>query len=559
MTLRHVLDIIWRRRLLVLVTMVLVIGFAFLYAVVAPVTFQATATVRYSPAATSTTSGSAGYGSLSLDLDPEFVGTPDIAKAAAETLKTGDAAAIQASVTTNLVEGIRANRLEITTTGSSPAQAEARANAVSKAYVDHLSSQVSQGIETLNKQLEAQQKAQSDALKALSKNANDRLAQQNFNDASTQVTQIQTQITSIQSAGAPATVLQQASGATRTGVSFLTIILVGIGSGIIAGAGIALIREQFDDRLRSTEAIEDVIGGHVLGDVALLSQKEIKQHRLPASAPAPTPFKESIRAVRTSLQVVYPDHRVAIAITSSEPGEGKTFLSANLAVALARAGRSVILVEADLRRPGLSTYFDLPDHAPGLGEALEDDATSETITSYLVPTDFSGLRVLPSGNTQRDPADVLAGDSLGSVIERLRDMADIVLIDTPPGLALADAAILGGEADGMLVVTALNRTRTSALRGTLQILKANKTHIVGVIANRSRRPAVRSYVQYYGAAHRDVPADDADSVESAPSASHEDAPVKDASAPAETAPDSGPADDASHQEAAVSDAGSKTS
>lgn len=535
MTLRHVLDIIWRRRLLVAATVVLVIAFAFLYAVLAPVTYQAKATVRYSPAATSTTSGSAGYGSLSLDLDPEFVGTPDIAKAAAETLKTDDATAIQASVSTNLVEGIRANRLEIATTGSSPTQAEARANAVAKAYVDHLAAQVSAGIDTLNKQLEAQQKAQSDALKALSRNANDRLAQQNFNDASTQVTQIQTQITSIQSAGAPATVVQDASSATRTGVSFLTIILVGIGSGIIAGAGIALIREQFDDRLRSTEAIEEVIGGHVLGDVALLSQKEIKRYRLPASAPAPTPFKESIRAVRTSVQVLYPDHRVAIAITSSEPGEGKTFLSANLAVAVARAGRSVILVEADLRRPGLGTYFDLPAHAHGLGEALEDDAESDVIEGYLVPTDFSGLRVLPSGNTQRDPADVLAGDSLGRVIERLRDMADIVLIDTPPGLALADAAILGGEADGMLLVTALNRTRKSALRGTLQILKANKTHIIGIIANRSRRPAVRSYVQYYGVGHSSVPPEDAAPDEPAPTATPASAPTEDAAVAADAA------------------------
>lgn len=496
MTFRQVLDIVWRRRLLVAITTVMVILAAFVYARLAPVTYQATAILRYSPAGTATLSGGSSYGSINLDLDPEYVQSPELAAAAAGVLND-NAQALQAAVSVNLVEGQRISRLEVTAVGSSPEQAKTRANAITEAFVAHLNSQLDAGIDTLRKELARQQKVQASALKTLSKKPGDQLAQISFSSASSEISQIQSEISAIQGNGAPVAVLQPAMNGVRQGVSFLTIMLIGLTSGLLAGAGMALIRDQFDDHVRSTEDVEEVIGDHVIGDVAVVSRRQLKMAPLPAATRLPTPLNESVRGLRTSLEVIFPERHVAIVLTSSEPGEGKTFVSANLAVAMARAGRSVILAEADLRRPRVRTYFDLPEGSPGFAELVESDAATDEIESALIDTPYRGLRVLPAGTSDAEPADLLAGDTLDGVLTRLRGLADFVLLDSPPGLALADAAILGRVADGVLMITALHRTRGSALRGTLQSMNSNRVNVVGVVVNRSRRATVRSYGHYY--------------------------------------------------------------
>lgn len=173
-------------------------------------------------------------------------------------------------------------------------------------------------------------------------------------------------------------------------------MLIGLTSGLLAGAGMALIRDQFDDHVRSTEDVEEVIGDHVIGDVAVVSRRQLKLAPLPAATRLATPLNESVRGLRTSLEVIFPQRHVAIVMTSAEPGEGKTFVSANLAVALARAGRSVILVEADLRRPRVHTYFEIPDASP-------DSLTWWNQTP----------RRTPSGRVDRDPVSGSPGTPSG--------------------------------------------------------------------------------------------------------------------------------------------------
>lgn len=128
---------------------------------------------------------------------------------------------------------------------------------------------------------------------------------------------------------------------------------------------------------------------------------------------------------------------------------------------------------------------------------VESGASTDEMNAALLETPYPGLRILPAGSSKLEPADLLARDVLGGVLDRLRGLADFVLLDSPPGLALTDAAILGRGADGVLVITALNRTRGSALRGTLQLLNSNRVNVVGVVVNRSRRATVKSYGRYY--------------------------------------------------------------
>ncbi|SPD85138.1 polysaccharide biosynthesis tyrosine autokinase [Micropruina glycogenica] len=541
MTFRQVLDIVWRRRLLVAITTVLVILAAFVYARLAPVTYQATTVLRYSPAGTATLSGSSSYGSINLDLDPEYVQSPELAEAAAQAIND-NAQALQAAVSVNLVEGQRINRLEVTAVGATPEQAKNRANGIAAAFIAHLKDQLDSGIADLKEQLAAQQKVQAAALKTLSKKPGDQLAQTNFSSASSEISQLRSEIATIQGNGAPVAVLQPAMNGVRQGVSFLTIMLIGLTSGLLAGAGMALIRDQFDDHVRSTEDVEEVIGDHVIGDVAVVSRRQLKLAPLPAATRLATPLNESVRALRTSLEVIFPQRRVAIVMTSAEPGEGKTFVSANLAVAMARAGRSVILVEADLRRPRVHTYFEMPDGSLGFADLVESDAATDTIQGALIETPYRGLQILPAGSSNSEPADLLAGDTLQGVLARLRGLADFVLLDSPPGLALADAAILGRVADGVLVVTALHRTRGSALRGTLQSLNANRVNVVGVVVNRSRRATVKSYGHYY---HEGGAPASAQPVTADEFARAGDSPVSD------LAPGSAPGEDAPAEQAAT--------
>jgi capsular exopolysaccharide synthesis family protein len=517
MTLRQVIDTVWKRRGLAAITAGTVVIGTLMFVLFAPATYSAVTQIRFGAAVSSTASGGPGYGSIPLDLDAEDVTSPDVLKRAEAVLPGDSAAAVQSAVTASTNDEESSNKLQVTASGSSAKQAADRANAVAQAYISHLADQVKSGLADLRKQLGTQQRAETAALNALSKNASDRMAQQRFNQASARANALETQIASVESAGQPASVLRAAVAGTRAGLSPLSIMLLGLIAGIVVGAAVAVIRDIFDDRVRDEDDIEKVLDRPVLAAVAQASGKEFAVHRVPASTRVPTAFSESVRSLRTSLQFLFPDRHSVLALTSSEPGEGKSFLSANLAVAFAQAGRSVIVVEGDLRRPRLGTYFDIPTGAPGFADAVDNGASSRDIAASLVDSGIAGLRVLPAGRSTREPADLLASDELSPVFAHLRSLADIVLVDTPPALALADAALLGGECDGVVVVASIGRTRGASLAQTLQILRANRTNVIGAVANRSRRATVGSYAGYYtSAAKAGKPAEPAHSPELEP-------------------------------------------
>ena len=314
--------------------------------------------------------------------------------------------------------------------------------------------------------------------------------------------------------------LLQAKLGKSTSISPTTILGIGLLSGLLAGAGVALIREQFDQRLHSTVNVEEATGEPILTEVAAIRRRRKQDLSLPTALHGATAFNESIRRLRTSLQVLTPQ-RSAVVMTSPDPGDGKSFLAANLAVSMSLAGRSVIVVGGDLRRAQLGAYFDLTQDVPGFANAIENNAAGQELWDLLRPTAYRGLMVLAAGQSKAEPADLLATSALGQVVTRLRTMADVVLIDTPPALALADAAIIARHADGVVAIATLGRTQRESLVGTLRVLRANGSHILGVVANRSRRTMPDTYRQYLtpvagwelprpGAGFNERPADVAD-------------------------------------------------
>ncbi len=190
-----------------------------------------------------------------------------------------------------------------------------------------------------------------------------------------------------------------------------------------------------------------------------------------------SPAAEAYRSLAANLQFAYGDRQLqTIGITSAAEGEGKSTTVANLALALAQSGRRVIVVDADLRRPGQHTLFGvLRDE--GLANVLLGDQTSLP----LQETPSSGLRILASGPPPANPLEALASRRFDQVLALARAQADFVLVDTPPAGALADAAVLAPRLEGVLLVVSAGRTKRDLARRAREQLERVNANLLGVV------------------------------------------------------------------------------
>ena len=207
-----------------------------------------------------------------------------------------------------------------------------------------------------------------------------------------------------------------------------------------------------------------------------------------------SPISEAYRSLRTSIQFASFDNPVhTIAVTSTGSEEGKTTTLANLAVTFSETGNRVILVDADLRRPTLHKRFGLSNEI-GLTSAFIKGQT-ERPTLNLQETTIPNLRVLTSGPLPPNPSALLGSSQMRKVIEALREEAEYVLFDCPPILAVTDAAILGHQVDGvLLVVSAYSTKRDHAIKAKAILEKVN-ANILGVVLNNAKLDT--SVYQYY--------------------------------------------------------------
>jgi capsular exopolysaccharide synthesis family protein len=200
---------------------------------------------------------------------------------------------------------------------------------------------------------------------------------------------------------------------------------------------------------------------------------------------------EAYRTLRTNIQFSSLDKPLhTLLATSTAPDEGKSTTLANLAVTMAQAEQRVILVDCDLRRPTLHTLFGLTNEA-GLTSMILAQEEAPPLQETGVP----GLSLLASGPLPPRPADILGSRRMEAVIARLRAEADIVLFDTPPVVAVTDAAVLATRVDGVLLVFHAGKTSRDRARRARQILEKVKANIVGVVLNNAE---VEQGYGYYG-------------------------------------------------------------
>jgi capsular exopolysaccharide synthesis family protein len=262
-----------------------------------------------------------------------------------------------------------------------------------------------------------------------------------------------------------------------------------------------------DSKIQSFEQVEQLLDAPLLGVLPKFSKSA--RQRFPnggatssfnqslngVNGPA-TAFAEALRALRTELlHSRGPAPPKVILVTSSVPGEGKTTVSANLAALLARSGKQVLLVEADMRNPSLSLGLNSPKESPnGLGVLLTD---GERTLEEVAIEGVSGMRVLRAGPIPAFPAELLDSKRMRSLLENWSLQFDHIVLDSPPLLAVTDAAVLSHMADVTLLIARPGFTSSKALRRAYKLIEQNKETQVGVVLNAVDRKSA-SYCDYYG-------------------------------------------------------------
>ncbi len=198
-----------------------------------------------------------------------------------------------------------------------------------------------------------------------------------------------------------------------------------------------------------------------------------------------SPATEAYRTLRTNLTFAALDKPIeTLVVTSAAPGEGKSTVLANLAVTMAQGERRVILLDADLRRPGLHEIFGIVNDR-GLTTMIVEEAVLDD--PPLIDVGVDNLWLMPSGPMPPNPADILGSRKMEEVIAVLRARADVVLFDAPPIIAVTDAAVLGTKVDGVLLVVCAGRTRREHAQRARELLERVHVRIVGAVLNDAPR------------------------------------------------------------------------
>jgi len=270
-------------------------------------------------------------------------------------------------------------------------------------------------------------------------------------------------------------------------------MLLALLGGAALAIGLAFFFEYIDDRIKSPDEVKQQLGLPFLGMVPALFDKAITNPLI--SNGVPGNFSESIRALRSNLLFSSTEEGgQSIVVTSTGPGEGKTVVATNVAIALAQTGERVLLVDADMRRPRVHEMFDRPQ-VPGLSNVLVGDAKA---SAAILETGVPGLSVITAGVTPPNPAELLGSKRFRDFVAALPERFEWVIIDTPPVMAVTDSSVVAHFATGVLFVVGAEMTGRGAARQALEQLAHAHARFIGAVLNRvdvQHNPYY--YSQYY--------------------------------------------------------------
>ncbi|WP_162006834.1 polysaccharide biosynthesis tyrosine autokinase [Roseimaritima sediminicola] len=286
--------------------------------------------------------------------------------------------------------------------------------------------------------------------------------------------------------------------------------------GVLLGCGLIYVVESSSHTFHNPTEIAESLDVPILGQIPCLAKRDTKD-RGQSSSGVPrsvsvvhqpnSVIAEAVRKIRTALffEAARREARV-IQVTSPLPEDGKSTVSANLAASIAVSGKSVVLVDADLRRPQTSKSFGLTGE-PGITELLNDHCTPEAI---LHATEVNNLSVIPSGAIPANPAEAIAMPAFAELLGWLRRRYDYVIVDTPPLLVVSDAAIVSNLVDGVVFAFRVRRGCRPQTKEALSMLRSSDANVLGCIVNRvppggrTRYQASTASAYHYRSYHRET-------------------------------------------------------
>lgn len=313
----------------------------------------------------------------------------------------------------------------------------------------------------------------------------------------------------LEAAGTPVTIMQAAGPAIQIAPRLSRNLLMALFLGAILAASAALLQESLDDHIRDEDEARRLLNTPILGYFALLPPE--RQRPLLDLENPDRILLENFRVLRSNVQftlVNSPGRKIQV--TSSVPGEGKSYVASNLAIAMALDGRRVILVDADLHRPTMHTVFNV-QRQPGLTNVLVGSAQ---LSDALHDVGIPNLRLLSAGASPPNPVELLNSPAMTALMETLENEADVVIFDTPPLLATSDSQVMSSKVDGVIYVMQLGRVPRSAIQRSFELLQQAQARVAGMVFNKvnekERSASYGHYGNYYYSdaeeAHNSLPA-----------------------------------------------------
>ncbi|MGH9252959.1 MAG: GumC family protein [Vicinamibacterales bacterium] len=267
-----------------------------------------------------------------------------------------------------------------------------------------------------------------------------------------------------------------------------------LAAALFGGTFIAIVlvlgMQYLSPKIVEPEQIAQALGLPLIGVAPLVSKPG---DALDDLTNVPVPFQEAVRSIRTHIFLSSSTASTrTLAITSTNPGEGKTVIAGSLALAIAKTGRRVLLVDADMRRPQLDRLFNV-GRSPGLSDIMTGEVTP---SEALIQSSVKGLFILPAGAAVSSPSDLLDPERFNHLIQSFRQVFDLVVIDCPPVMVVADAAIVASAVMSVLFVVGAGTTSPEVARGAVDRLMAVHARIIGVVLNKTELDTRSEY--YYG-------------------------------------------------------------
>ncbi|MGA7670310.1 MAG: polysaccharide biosynthesis tyrosine autokinase [Nitrolancea sp.] len=499
MDLNAFLAIIWRRRLVVVITAVLALIVTIVGSSLITPEYVASTTLRMGTANT----GSSGWVSYDIQYTDRLMNTYRTMVVSAQTtsqvmdqLHLSDPPKISVTIPANT------ELMEIFVSDKNPQQAADAANAVANILVSQIESQyASLGESSLD--ILKQQIDQTEANLTQQRSDYDKLLQE-----SPQNTQlINATLQSIQLNESTYSSLlqeyQQLRDATAQGASKMSVVQpasapespsnpnkkiivpLGLMLGLMAGVALAFMLENFDTTMHSSDEIAKHVELPVLGRIPLS-----RGGRPTVFFPEKSPQEEAFRRLRTTIFALDPNSELrSLMVTSAQPSEGKSTTVANLALAIAQAGRRVIVIDGDLRKPSMHKIFRV-SNSVGLSNVLTREVEIDEAIQYsMIP----GVQVLAAGPASPNPAELLGLPEMTEAIEELSKQFDFVLIDAPSLQTVADASVLSLIVDRVVVVVARGLVRQEMVDSAMDELASVHCKPMGIVVSRSERTSQFHY------------------------------------------------------------------